>query len=88
MADDVQMEDAFNAFNKTSKGKGRQTEGDLRNDDLPWYVNLISSLLDPFDGPRVEKYRPITLDDVVSHKDITTTSTRCSPGLPLIAKRV
>lgn len=23
---------------------------------------------------RVEKYRPVTLDDVVSHKDITTTS--------------
>lgn len=25
---------------------------------------------------RVEKYRPVTLDDVVSHKDITGTSTR------------
>jgi len=23
---------------------------------------------------RVEKYRPVTLDDVVSHKDITNTS--------------
>lgn len=23
---------------------------------------------------RVEKYRPVTLDDVVSHKDITSTS--------------
>ena len=23
---------------------------------------------------RVEKYRPITLDEVVSHKDITSTS--------------
>ena len=24
---------------------------------------------------RVEKYRPVTLDDVVSHKEITGTST-------------
>lgn len=24
---------------------------------------------------RVEKYRPVTLDDLVSHKDITSTST-------------
>lgn len=26
---------------------------------------------------RVEKYRPVTLDDVVSHKDITGTSEYC-----------
>ena len=25
-------------------------------------------------SPRVEKYRPVSLDDVVSHKDITSTS--------------
>lgn len=28
---------------------------------------------------RVEKYRPDTLDDVVSHKDITGTSEWCCP---------
>jgi hypothetical protein len=32
---DVQMEDAFNAFSKASKGKGRQADAEL-NDDLPW----------------------------------------------------
>jgi hypothetical protein len=28
---------------------------------------------------RVEKYRPTSLDEVVSHKDITTTSQSSSP---------
>ncbi|KAG8754787.1 hypothetical protein FRC14_004643 [Serendipita sp. 396] len=55
---DIQMEDAFSAFPKSEKGKGRQNAQNALNDDLPW----------------VEKYRPVTLDDVVSHKDITTTS--------------
>ncbi|KAI6114862.1 P-loop containing nucleoside triphosphate hydrolase protein [Pisolithus croceorrhizus] len=42
-----------------SKGKGKATNSILPFEDetLPW----------------VEKYRPVTLDDVVSHKDITTT---------------
>ncbi|CCA70747.1 probable RFC3-DNA replication factor C, 40 kDa subunit [Serendipita indica DSM 11827] len=51
------MDDASNAFSKLAKGKGRELEDFSLNNDLPW----------------VEKYRPITLDDVVSHKDITTT---------------
>lgn len=54
---DVEMDDASNAFSKLAKGKGRELEDFSLNNDLPW----------------VEKYRPITLDDVVSHKDITTT---------------
>ncbi|KAJ7224165.1 P-loop containing nucleoside triphosphate hydrolase protein [Mycena pura] len=42
-----------------AKGKGKAIDRDLPfdNDNLPW----------------VEKYRPVTLDDVVSHKDITST---------------
>ncbi|TRM65636.1 P-loop containing nucleoside triphosphate hydrolase protein [Schizophyllum amplum] len=40
-----------------AKGKGKATENPYDDDNLPW----------------VEKYRPVTLDDVVSHKDITTT---------------
>ncbi|KAF8817387.1 P-loop containing nucleoside triphosphate hydrolase protein [Phlegmacium glaucopus] len=42
-----------------SKGKGKAVNHDvpIDNDNLPW----------------VEKYRPINLDDVVSHKDIITT---------------
>ncbi|KAJ6591469.1 P-loop containing nucleoside triphosphate hydrolase protein [Mycena vulgaris] len=42
-----------------SKGKGKAVDRDrpFDNDNLPW----------------VEKYRPVTLDDVVSHKDITST---------------
>ncbi|KAJ4475058.1 P-loop containing nucleoside triphosphate hydrolase protein [Lentinula aciculospora] len=43
------------------KGKGKASNNDFLqselNENLPW----------------VEKYRPVTLDDVVSHKDITTT---------------
>ncbi|CDO69757.1 hypothetical protein BN946_scf184766.g2 [Trametes cinnabarina] len=41
------------------KGKGKSTEHEdaYDNENLPW----------------VEKYRPVTLDDVVSHKDITST---------------
>ncbi|KAF7370525.1 Replication factor C subunit 3 [Mycena sanguinolenta] len=42
-----------------AKGKGKVIEKDrpFDNDNLPW----------------VEKYRPVTLDDVVSHRDITST---------------
>ncbi|KAF5373241.1 hypothetical protein D9615_007433 [Tricholomella constricta] len=39
------------------KGKAVDREQPYENDNLPW----------------VEKYRPVTLDDVVSHKDITST---------------
>ncbi|KAJ3746977.1 P-loop containing nucleoside triphosphate hydrolase protein [Lentinula raphanica] len=45
----------------TYKGKGKASQDDFSvselNENLPW----------------VEKYRPVTLDDVVSHKDITST---------------
>lgn len=34
--DDAEMDDAFNAFGKSSKGKARQTEKEPLNDDLPW----------------------------------------------------
>ncbi|KAG6813838.1 Subunit of heteropentameric Replication factor C (RF-C) [Tricholoma furcatifolium] len=55
--EDTQMLD-FNPLPSVNKGKGKATEPDQTYDDnLPW----------------VEKYRPVTLDDVVSHKDITTT---------------
>lgn len=41
------------------KGKARESGlASLELDALPW----------------VEKYRPVTMDDVVSHKDILTTS--------------
>nr|ASF90264.1 hypothetical protein SPAR03742 [Bartheletia paradoxa] len=42
---------------KTAKGKGKLVEDDVLNNNLPW----------------VEKYRPQTLDEVVSHRDITST---------------
>ncbi|KAJ3921806.1 P-loop containing nucleoside triphosphate hydrolase protein [Lentinula edodes] len=45
----------------SSKGKGKASSNEFPphelNENLPW----------------VEKYRPVTLDDVVSHKDITST---------------
>ncbi|EIW79410.1 DNA replication factor [Coniophora puteana RWD-64-598 SS2] len=45
-----------------NKGKGKAVDGGLtvNGESLPW----------------VEKYRPVTLDDVKSHKDITTTIER------------
>lgn len=44
---------------------------------LSYYVNLSHALT--FVAARVEKYRPVTLDDVVSHKEITGTSTHSIP---------
>ena len=61
---DVQMQDSTTS--KLDKGKGKEGELGLAKllseDNLPW----------------VEKYRPATLDDVVAHKDIISTSTALS----------
>ncbi|EJD07533.1 P-loop containing nucleoside triphosphate hydrolase protein [Fomitiporia mediterranea MF3/22] len=52
------MADADATHSFNFKGKGKETYAEYTQDDnLPW----------------VEKYRPVTLDDVVSHKDITST---------------
>lgn len=57
--EDVQMD--VESIPTLAKGKGKavdiETPLPLDGDNLPW----------------VEKYRPATLDDVVSHKDITST---------------
>ncbi|KAF9109682.1 Subunit of heteropentameric Replication factor C (RF-C) [Mortierella sp. AM989] len=53
--------DAFSSFPPNSKSNGKFVEHNNATDDtLPW----------------VEKYRPVTLDDLVSHKDITSTIER------------
>ncbi|KAF9354063.1 hypothetical protein BGX34_011238 [Mortierella sp. NVP85] len=53
--------DAFESFSSGSLAKGKIVESPNSADDtLPW----------------VEKYRPVTLDDLVSHKDITSTIER------------
>ncbi|KAG1740056.1 P-loop containing nucleoside triphosphate hydrolase protein [Suillus lakei] len=59
MASDGQMDVDTSASLDKGKGKAKAVErnGPHEDDNLPW----------------VEKYRPVTLDDVVSHKDITTT---------------
>ncbi|KAF8202285.1 P-loop containing nucleoside triphosphate hydrolase protein [Pholiota molesta] len=59
--DDTQMAD-LDFTSSVSKGKGKAVQIDhpADNDNLPW----------------VEKYRPVNLDDVVSHKDIITTIER------------
>ncbi|GFZ50493.1 Replication factor C subunit 3 [Saitozyma sp. JCM 24511] len=50
------------------KGKGKASEdGGIMTEEELRALNEREGL------PWVEKYRPITLDDVVSHKDITTT---------------
>ncbi|KAG1767187.1 P-loop containing nucleoside triphosphate hydrolase protein [Suillus placidus] len=58
MASEGQM-DVDSASLDKGKGKAKAVERrePYEDDNLPW----------------VEKYRPVTLDDVVSHKDITTT---------------
>ncbi|KAG0214308.1 hypothetical protein BGX28_002416 [Mortierella sp. GBA30] len=64
MDEDQHMTDASDAFDSlasNTKSKGKVVESNNANDDtLPW----------------VEKYRPVTLDDLVSHKDITSTIER------------
>ncbi|KAG8992437.1 Subunit of heteropentameric Replication factor C (RF-C) [Tulasnella sp. JGI-2019a] len=58
--DDFQMEvnqEDIMPINLSGKGKGKLTEPVVEDDNLPW----------------VEKYRPVSLDDVVSHDDITKT---------------
>jgi len=56
--DDTDMMDV-ESIPSSGKGKGKAIESDVAPDpdNLPW----------------VEKYRPVTLEDVVSHKDITST---------------
>ncbi|KAG1860699.1 P-loop containing nucleoside triphosphate hydrolase protein [Suillus subalutaceus] len=59
MTSDGQMD--VDSTSSLDKGKGKAKVAERydphEDDNLPW----------------VEKYRPVTLDDVVSHKDITTT---------------
>ncbi|KAG2128564.1 P-loop containing nucleoside triphosphate hydrolase protein [Suillus clintonianus] len=59
MTSDIQMD--VDTAPSIDKGKGKakviERNSPQEDDNLPW----------------VEKYRPVTLDDVVSHKDITTT---------------
>lgn len=60
------------------KGKAVATEANEQydNDNLPWYAHAVEVRVAICSqrALRVEKYRPVTLDDVVSHKDITGTS--------------
>jgi replication factor C subunit 3/5 len=76
--DDVQMlEDDEPRFSFAQKGKGKAAETettDVAPDNLPWCVSCATPILVVELYNRVEKYRPVTLDDVVSHKDITATS--------------
>lgn len=78
MSSDDQME-VDPVIPTVSKGKERAVENSIPYNDesLPWCVTILD--LFPTASAhhyctRVEKYRPVTLDDVVSHKDITTTS--------------
>ncbi|KAG2011820.1 DNA replication factor [Coprinopsis cinerea AmutBmut pab1-1] len=57
---DTRMSSVETAFPTKKKGKGKAAEVSEEVDNLPW----------------VEKYRPVSLEDVVSHQDITTTIDR------------
>ncbi|KAF8930481.1 hypothetical protein BGZ52_001050, partial [Haplosporangium bisporale] len=58
---------AFDSFN-TTKSKGKSTE--------PKDTHAASNAASDATLPWVEKYRPVTLDDLVSHEDITSTIER------------
>lgn len=76
--EDVQMLDVVQTVHSTLKGKGKGTQKDhpADNDNLPWYILYLveSTTYRSTFEIRVEKYRPVDLHDVVSHKDIITTS--------------
>lgn len=78
--EDVRMEDVAEEPSFAFKGKGKATngvngDGDYTHDEnLPWCVASSAHSDNTYALGRVEKYRPVTLDDVVSHKDITGTS--------------
>jgi len=79
---DAHMSDA-EVLSRLSKGKGKFVDLPTSDpDSLPWYGCAISQE-DFTNKHRVEKYRPVTLDDVVSHKDITSTS-KNSNGLRFV----
>lgn len=63
---DAQMTDAAPAAasSSSSKGKGKATDIAMAQAAAADSEDLL---------PWVEKYRPVTLDDLVSHRDITTT---------------
>lgn len=75
MDSDQEMNDAeMPHFPSFAKGKGKAQGEVYENDNLPWCAaSFIHRSLDLIHS-RVEKYRPVTLNDVVSHKDITSTS--------------
>jgi hypothetical protein len=67
---DVTMQDDATPLTKIDKGKGK-AGGELG----------LAKLLSEDNLPWVEKYRPVTLDDVVAHKDIISTSRSISSSL-------
>jgi len=73
---DTEMVDSEPVVTSTaSKGKQKADNGAPDRDNLPWYVPFDLLLLLRFTKVhRVEKYRPVTLNDVVSHHQITSTS--------------
>lgn len=79
--DDVEMVDAdIPRFSTAEKGKGKAAEPTLPEEDngLPWCVVscvVIDELPTRLYALRVEKYRPVNMEDVVSHQDIIGTST-------------
>ncbi|KAF6761602.1 P-loop containing nucleoside triphosphate hydrolase protein [Ephemerocybe angulata] len=58
--DDTRMQDAQPIPKNKGKARALDQNAATAEDNLPW----------------VEKYRPVTLDDVVSHQDITSTINR------------
>ena len=74
---DVQpSKDAIQFSSDKSSGKTKRLTADLpveAEDNLPWWVANVLTLSATTDHPRVEKYRPNTLEDVSGHQDILAT---------------
>lgn len=77
--DDRPVKESITFSSDNTNAKGKRSAANLpveAEDSLPWYDCLFGdSLIYEMgtDWPRVEKYRPETLDDVSGHQDILAT---------------
>ena len=87
-SDDEYVPSSSRRGSSSAKGKGKgkavddgPSKPEYDPENLPWCVSCYASVVahSLIAWRRVEKYRPVSLSDVVSHADITSTSTRPVP---------
>lgn len=93
----VEQSMTFSAMGVDAKGKRSAANLPVElEDSLPWYFRPSSAGVESGADvlPRVEKYRPNTLDDVAGHKDILATINKfveanvCHPGSVVIEEQM